>query len=178
RLQAPSFTHHASRFTLVITHEAGDEGLEYLHRLQGLAEKMGVDLRHVAGRVAPQRGLRPDGGKIYSLWDVYPHADFVTYPSLYEGFGNALIEAVYFRKPVLVNRYPVYVADIGPLGFEFVEIDGTITDEAVAQVLELLADPIRRQRMVEHNYRLGREHFSFERLEERLRGLLEETGSS
>jgi hypothetical protein len=46
----------------------------------------------------------------------YAHADFVTFPSLYEGFGNALVEAMYFRMPTLVNRYSVYVSDIAPLG--------------------------------------------------------------
>ena len=30
---------------------------------------------------------------------VYAAADLITYPSLYEGFGNALIEAFYFRDP-------------------------------------------------------------------------------
>ena len=41
--------------------------------------------------------------KVYTLFDIYPHADLVTYPSYYEGFGNAFLEAVYFRKPVVVN---------------------------------------------------------------------------
>ena len=167
-----------ARCKLVITHHAGDEGLDYLHQLQAQAAAAGIDLQYVADRFDSQRSTTPEGRKIHSLWDAYPHADFVTYPSLYEGFGNALIEAVYFRKPVMVNRYPVYVADIGPLGFDFVEIDGTITDAAVAQVRELLADPARREQMVENNYRLGQEHFSLERLEELLRGLLEEIESS
>jgi glycosyltransferase involved in cell wall biosynthesis len=162
---------------LCITHHAGDEGLDYLCQLQTQASAAGVDLRYVADHFDSQRDTTPDGRTIYSLWDAYPHADFVTYPSLYEGFGNALIEAVYFRKPVMVNRYPVYVADIGPLGFDFVEIDGRITDAAVAQVRELLADPDRCAQMVEHNYRLGQEHFSLERLEELLRGLLKEIES-
>jgi len=43
----------------------------------------------------------------------------------------------------------------------------------VAQVRDLLADPARRKQMVEHNYRLGQEHFSFEKLSEFLQGLLE-----
>lgn len=157
---------------LVITHRAGDEGMEYLRWLQALAQSTGVDLRYVADRVAPRRGMRPDGSKIYSLCDAYVHADLVTYPSLYEGFGNALIEAVYFRKPVLVNRYPVYVSDIGPLGFDFVEIDGRITDEAVAEVQRILADPERQWAAVEKNFRLGEQHFSYGVLEERLQELL------
>ena len=136
-----------------------------------------MDLRHVADCFDTARRLGPDGQKVYVLWDAYVHADFITYPSLIEGFGNALIETVYFKKPALVNRYPVYVADIGPLGFDFVEIDGRITDAAAVQVRELLADPARCEQMVEHNYRLGWEHFSFERLEKLLRELLEEVES-
>ena len=164
------------RCKLVITHRAGDEGLNYLYKLQAMADEAGVDLRYKADRFDPTRRIDPDGRKVYALWDAYVHADFVTYPSLIEGFGNALIEAVYFRCPTLVNRYPVYAADIGPLGFDFVEIDGKITDRAVAQVRDLLADPARRKQMVEHNYRLGQEHFSFEKLRELLQELLESRG--
>ena len=53
--------------------------------------------------------------QLYTLWDLYPHADLVTYPSVQEGFGNALIEAFYFRKPVVANRYSTFVQDIGAL---------------------------------------------------------------
>ena len=161
------------RCRLVITHPAGDEGPDYLHRLQALAREADVDLRYVANRMGPSRGITPSGEKIYSLWDAYIHADLVTYPSLYEGFGNALLEAIYFQKPVFINRYPVYAADIAPLGFDFVEIDGQVTDDAVAQVGQVLADEGRRRTMVEHNFRLGREHFSYRVLEERLGALLE-----
>jgi hypothetical protein len=57
------------------------------------------------------------------LWDVYPHSDFVTSPSLYEGFGNAFLEAVYFKKPLLINRYAIFVRDIEPKAFDFIAMD-------------------------------------------------------
>ncbi len=149
--------------SLVITHEAGDEGLDYLHELQQLAKNRGVDLRYVASIIGDAR--RSDSqGKTYSLWDAYPHADFVTYPSLYEGFGNALLEAVWFQKPVLVNRYSVYVQDIAPTGFRFVEIDGQVTDPAVSQVRTLLTSAPASdatQEMTEHNYTVAVKHFGF-----------------
>ena len=63
-------------------------------------------------------------GPAHTLHDAYLAADLITYPSLYEGYGNALLEAVFYGKPVVVNRYPVYVADIAPLGLSFIEIDG------------------------------------------------------
>jgi hypothetical protein len=62
----------------------------------------GIDVRFIADRVGEARGRR-GRGRIYTLFDVYPHADLVTYPSHYEGFGNAFLEAIYFGKPVVVN---------------------------------------------------------------------------
>lgn len=156
---------------LVITHEAGDEGLDYLDRLGRLAREMQVDLHYVADRMGAARRVE-NGRKIYSLGDAYLHADFVTFPSLWEGFGNALVEAVYFKKPLFVNRYPVYEADIKPLGFAFVEIDGQVTDEAVEQVRQVIADPDQRREKVERNFRIGLEHLSYKVLEDRLSSLL------
>ena len=96
----------------------------------------------------------------------------ITFPSLYEGFGNALVESVYFGKPLLVNRYSVYDTDIRPLGFRFVELQGAITDEVVDEVQALLADPERRAANAIHNFELGRQHLSYEMLESKLRDLL------
>ena len=146
------------RDALVITHHAGDEGLDYLRGLERRAASLGVDLRTVADRVGKTRADTP-AGKRYALADAYPHADLVTYPSLYEGFGNALLEAVAARRPVLVNRYPVYVRDLAPAGFRFVEIDGTVTDAAVTEVAALLADPARAARDAAHNHAIARARF-------------------
>ncbi|MGD8489755.1 MAG: glycosyltransferase family 4 protein, partial [Anaerolineae bacterium] len=136
------------RARLIISHRAGDEGLAYYRQLLDRAEAMNVEVHYLAGFIEEKRVTR-NGRKAYTLWDVYPHADFVTYPTLYEGFGNALLEAIYFRKPMLVNRYSVYIADIAPLGFDFVEVDGWISDESVSEVRRLLDDPERCQAMVD-----------------------------
>lgn len=159
------------RARLLISHQAGDEGMAYYRQLLDRAEAMNVEVHYLAGFIEEQRVVR-DGRKAYTLWDVYPHADFITYPTLYEGFGNALLEAIYFRKPVLVNRYSVYVADIAPLGFDFVEVDGWISDESVAEVRRLLDDPDRCEVMVNRNYDLARQNFSYHVLGDALRGLL------
>lgn len=153
------------RAKLVITHQAGDEGLGYLQQLQTQAAQKDVDLRYVADLVDDQRGRTRDGRKIYALWDTYPHADLISYPSLYEGFGNALIETIYFRQPAFVNRYHVYADDIAPLGFQFVELDGSVTAEAVTAVRHLLQNPPEIQSIVDHNFNLGLEHFSYKRLQ-------------
>lgn len=162
------------RCKLVLSH-ASDVDPVYLAQLNALAEKWDVDLRVPIEHIDSVRSTR-DGRKIYGLWDVYPHADFVTYPSLYEGFGNALIEAIYFRLPVFLNRYSVYVEDIAPLGFEFVEIDGVVTDEAVEAVRGLLRPSPARQAMVDKNYALAAEHFSYRAVERALKPLLAALG--
>ena len=113
RLQDP-------RYKLVISHEAGDEGHDYADWLRDHALEDGVDLRLIATRVADKRSINASGERQYTIWDVYPHADFITYPSLYEGVGNAILEAKYFRKPVWVKRYGVFVREIEPPAIDLV----------------------------------------------------------
>ena len=149
------------RCKLIISHDAGDEGYEYQHMLQHLAEDEGVDLRIVADRVSERRQRDSSGRKMYTLWDIYPHADFVTYPSTYEGFGNALLEAFYFRKPVMINRYSIYVQDIQPKGFEVVEMDGYVTRATVNAVRRVLDDSGLRAEMVERNYELATRYYGY-----------------
>lgn len=156
---------------LYITHAATDEGITYWHWLKREAATMSVDLRLIDHMIGEERS-RINGHKVYTLWDAYPHADVVTYPSLYEGFGNALLEAIYFKKPVIVNRYPVYNADIGPKGFEFVELDGYVNDASIEKTRALLADPGEVKRIVSKNYEIAREYFSLETLEQKLQEIL------
>ena len=158
---------------LLITSPAGDEGLDYLVQLERLAEQSRVTLRYAADRFEPDLEGVPVG-PAHTLHDAYLAADLITYPSLYEGYGNALIEAIFYGKPVVVNRYPVYVADIASLGLEFIEIDGAITDDTVAQVRRALADPQRQARVAARNYDIAVRRLSYKVLRRRLRRLLGE----
>lgn len=159
---------------LLITSPAGDEGLEYLVGLERLAQRAGVRLQYAADRFEPDHEGIPIG-PAHTLGEAYAAADLITYPSLYEGFGNALIEAVFHGRPVVVNRYPVYVADIAPLGMELIEIDGAITDETVATVQAVLANPARQRRVARRNFDIAQRHLSYKLLRRRLRRLLNGT---
>jgi len=155
------------RYKLVISHEAGDEGYEYLEWLEKEAMEHGVDLRMVNLRVSdPYYAENHREG--HSLWDIYPHADFITYPSLYEGFGNAFLEAIYFYKPLLINRYAIFVRDIEPKGFDLAVMDGFLTRSNVQTVKEILESPERRKAMVEHNFEVAKRYYSFKVLRRRL----------
>ena len=161
-----------SRCKLVISHESGDEGLEYTKWLTSNALVHGVDLRLFNAQIGDPFSSNASNHKGYSLWDIYPYADFITYPSLYEGFGNALLEAIYFKKPILINRYATFIRDIEPKGFKFVVMDRFLTSKIVQRVRDILESPEREKEMVDLNYNIASRHYSFIELQKYLNGLM------
>ncbi|NTV51873.1 MAG: glycosyltransferase family 4 protein, partial [Candidatus Firestonebacteria bacterium] len=136
------------------------------------ADLLDVPTNFVSDIIKDQRGTTRDGRKIYTLGDVYPHADLVTYPSDIEGFGNAFLEAIYYRRPIVVNNYSIFDIDIKPKGFRVIEFDGYITDDTVRQVRQVLQEPDLAREMTEHNYRLAHRHYSYAMIERRLQTLI------
>jgi glycosyltransferase involved in cell wall biosynthesis len=171
---------HAIEFTrrlgrpasLVISHAAGDEGLEYEGRVREFAGLLGVTVRFESSLVADRRGVTPDGRHVYELADVYRAADLVTYPSAFEGFGNAFLEAVYFRRPILVNNYSTYEVDIRPRGFRAIWFDQFISDATMTAAHRILDDQALADAWADTNYELALRHFSFTILRRRLADLL------
>jgi glycosyltransferase involved in cell wall biosynthesis len=157
---------------LVISHASGDEGHDYEQRIIEYSRFMNVNTRFLSNTINDQRGTTPGGRKIYTLEDIYHHADFITYPSSIEGFGNAFLEAMYFRKPILVNVYSIYTFDIKPKGFCAVEIDGYVTEDAVEKTRALLEDEKLCREMVETNYLLGKKYYSYKVLNDKLMDLM------
>ena len=107
------------------------------------------------------------------LSDVYAHGRACTYFSTYEGFGNAFIEAVLAKKPIFVNNYkPVFMQDIGSKGFEMVMLeDNNLTNDKVKKMADIIYNPERCREIGEFNFDLGKKHFSYEVLQEKLSGL-------
>jgi hypothetical protein len=157
---------------LVISHAAGDEGTDYEKRVREFAALLNVTVNFESSIVGQTRGLTPDGRKIYSLADVYPQADLVTYPSSLEGFGNAFLEAIYYKRPLVVNNYSIYEADIKPKGFKVIEFDGYISDTTLESTRYLLTHPQQARQNAEHNYALARRYYSYGMLRRRLQYLL------
>jgi glycosyltransferase involved in cell wall biosynthesis len=167
-------------------YERDDPTGTYLQRLKLKAEKMDVDLRHIHDLVGPAR-IEVDGKKIYSLWDTYTLADFVTYPSLWEGWGNQLLEAFRAKLPIALFEYPVYLADIKAKGFDvvslgaevvsrddldFAEISTKMLQEAADQCVAILTDRSLREEAVSRNYQIAKEHYSYDTLREILMVLI------
>jgi glycosyltransferase involved in cell wall biosynthesis len=159
---------------LVISHASGDEGEGYATYLKDYAEALGVRMILAANRITHHRGQTEMGEKVFSLADVYQQADLVTYPSTVEGFGNAFLETVYYKRPIAMSAYEIFRTDIRPKGFKVITFSGFIESETVRQARRVLTDPSSAAEMVEHNYELGRRYYSMHVLANSLQALMTE----
>ena len=157
---------------IVISHASGDEGYEYEQHVREFAKLLNVPVNFESDIIDDRRGQNEKGQKIYSVQDVYQYADFVTYPSSFEGFGNAFLEAIYFKRPIVINNYAIYSYDIRPKGFKTVEFDGFISNQTVEDVRYLLEHPDVVREIVEENYRIASHYFSYSMLERQLKMML------
>ncbi|MFC2091466.1 NAD-dependent epimerase/dehydratase family protein, partial [Elusimicrobiota bacterium] len=128
------------KFRLILT--GGDESIEkddYVESVKKFAGRFGLKVGkggdviivdQVDGiKIGTEQILKDkDGDKVYSLDDIYANLDFKSYSSTYEGFGNALLEAMWAQLITIIYRYSVYDADIrGKLKssvFEYPKLDG------------------------------------------------------
>jgi glycosyltransferase involved in cell wall biosynthesis len=164
------------RVKLVITGSAADDERKgYYHTLIDLIEERNLQNKVLFAhhKILSDREHTPAGDKIYSLSDAYAYATACTYFSTYEGFGNAFVECVLAKRPIFVNNYqPVYWPDIGRKGFKTVQLeDNNLTDQAVKDIDEIIHNPELQREIAEHNFELGKKHFSYEVLEELLEDL-------
>lgn len=162
---------------LVITgNYADDEGSKNYNELVNLIHEY-----HLGKQVAfayhmfHNKGLASStGDRAYSLSDAYAQARACTYFSDYEGFGNAFVEAILAKRPIFVNNYkPVYWPDIGSKGFKTVMIeDNIVTDQSIKDMHKIIYDEKLCKEIGEFNYELGKKHFSYDVLEEKLNELI------
>ncbi|MDQ0913924.1 glycosyltransferase family 4 protein [Paenibacillus sp. V4I5] len=164
-----------------------ESSYEYTEKLRIKAETLGIDIRFINPLIDQSRSYAK-GQKRYSLWDAYVIADFVTFPSVIEGWGNQLLEAVFAQKPILIYEYPVYQKDIKEFRFDIVSLGNTHQIEAnglasvksknvkaaATKMAQLLTDEDAYTQMVQHNFKIGNMNFSYESLHLLLEPLLEE----
>jgi mannosylglucosylglycerate synthase len=161
---------------------------DYRRNLEKRAERTGVRMIWASDRVGHQRAS-VNGVKKYSLWDCYTAADFVTYPSLWEGWGNQLIEAIFAQLPVVLFEYPVYREDLSRAGFELVSLgsemngkddDGLVTlnesafDRVIPRIVDLLQNLSARQDVVKRNFEIAKKHYSYAALDAIIERILKE----
>ncbi|NBF40264.1 MAG: glycosyltransferase, partial [Spirochaetes bacterium] len=179
------YPEYRGRTHYIVSLYQGDEPEEdYIREISEAAERNGVPLHLISDRVASVRGTDAEGRRLFTNRDVLANADLVTYLPIWEGFGNALLEAVAARVPVVTTTYLVYKTDIMTSGLENVEIrdrydehgELIIPDEALDEIHYLVTHPGERRARVERNFEIGRAEFSLSRLSERLEAVLADYG--
>ncbi len=158
----------------------------YLQKLKSKSKDLGVVCHHIDSFIGSKRKIET-GSKIYTLWDTYTVADIVTYPSLWEGWGNQFLEALRAKLPIVLFEYPVYKQDIEDKGFnvislgseingrdelDLVQIPPEVIQNAADQCVTYLTNRSAREQMVKKNFKIAQKYYSYEVLGNKLIKLL------
>lgn len=143
----------------------------YFEEIVRKTDRLGVKVVFANDRIFLGRH-RNQERKFYSIQDAYLHADVVVYPNTGDAFGNPVIEAVAYRKPLVVNRFPNLDGFLDK-GFRFVVMENKVTPETVSDTYELIMDSSKRKADIAHNFSLLQRFYSSEVLEEDLALILE-----
>jgi len=158
---------------LVLPNDFSEAESHYIHLLKERAKQLGVEIKWIQNLVGSEREKK-EGLKKYSLWDTYVYADAILYPSIWEGFGNQLLEAFFAKKPVVSIEYPVYKTDFRPAGFKVITMADHITldkdglakiaekecNEAAIELANLLEDTSKCKAIVEEDFEIGKKKFN------------------
>ena len=149
---------------------------DYENQIMGFAFDVGVMVLNLYKDVEKNK---------FSFWNMYSIADFITYPSILEGWGNQLLEALAAAKPIALFEYPVFEKDIKTSGLRyaslgssyktennFVVVDDSVIDSAAKEMLEILFDRKKYQSIIRENFEIGKRNFGYEKLKELLSELL------
>ena len=158
---------------LLISHAAGDEGMAYEQYLREFAGLIGARVLFAGDWVDHERD-EANGEPRFSLADVYSQCDLVTYPSVIEGFGNAFLETVYYRRPIMMANYEIFNHDIRPKGFRAITFSEYVEEPALQKAREWLANPSLVAEIVAENYEIARRYFSYTVLLKHLEVLVNE----
>lgn len=150
----------------------------YYLEIRNKISELGVKARFIDHKVGFKR-LYNNGQKVYSLWDCYFFADLVTLPSIWEGWGNQFIEAVFAKKPIVLFEYPVFKKDIKPEGYKYISLGSQFVNNLDGLKLipkENLKKAVQKtekwllnknlNKILERNFKLGKKYHSDAKLED------------
>ncbi len=148
----------------------------YFAKLVQKMQEMNIEYRIISDRVGHSRD---EANNIYSLWDCYVCADVVSYPSIFEGWGNQFLEAMFAKKPTVVFEYTVFTADIKSCNFDVISLGDTyekqgnlnnvndaISKEVSQKCFNILLDKKQYTETTQRNFDICAKYFSIKALED------------
>jgi len=176
----------SSRIVLVIAGRPERGFAGYQEKVFESLDLLQVPWLYAGDSVRPHRIEREDLFALYP--DFYTLADFVLYPTCWEGFGNQLLEAFAAELPAVVFEYPVFKEDIAPKGVRVVSLGDTLSPgrgyrglaeiptevlaQAASEMTMILTSPEEYRDITAHNVMIGRRYFGSEVLRSHLQDVL------
>ena len=80
---------------------------------------------------------------------AYKNASILVYPSIYEGFGIPILEALYSKVPVITTKGGCF-EEAGGTYTKYVNTKNT--DEIVSAIKEIEDNPTIRKKMIDNGY--------------------------
>jgi len=157
---------------LIISGKPEQNELDYFYNIVELVRRAGINMVLSDNDYSrTTEYIREGFFERFDIYDSYRACDLVTLPSDIEGFGNPVIEASVFKKPLFVNKYPV-LEDMLSKGFDFIVIDRDVDDRAVEKTVRLLTDTEQKRKMVDRNFNTAKKFYSMKYLVDSLERLL------
>ncbi|QEN08438.1 glycosyltransferase [Oceanispirochaeta crateris] len=174
-----SFLAHKIHFIITL-HHSNEPDSPYLQNLISLAGSLDVHFHIITDRVYSCR-TEKNGQRCYTNADVLINADLVTYLPAWEGFGNALLETIAARVPLVTTTYLIYKTDIRGSGIQPVEIrdryDGQgnliIDPSVLEEIYEVLTEEKIRNLRVGLSFKRAADEFGIHILKTRLASILD-----
>lgn len=153
----------------------GSSSISYRDELTELSRRLGVPALFLNGALSLTRDERPRDG--FCVGDGYYAADLVTFPSMFEGFGNPVVESIAAEKPLFTAAYDVMKSEFLPAGFRFALMEpdapetfketwtfnvfeDRIPSIVLDEVIELLPDGSMRKEYTQGNLALARDLYA------------------
>ena len=167
-----------ANIVLIIAGYTEGEKRIYMFKIKTKCFEEQVHAKFVSSSISAKRSYH-NQVKTYSLWDAYVYADLVTFPSIWEGWGNQFIEGVFAKKPMVVFEYPVFKKDIKPEGYKYISLGDELLkkdenglckisqkamDEAVKKTIRWLLNK-NLNRKLDLNFKIGQKNHDYKDIE-------------
>ena len=170
-----------SQFVFLLAGYAEEEAASYRETIKQMMDRESIPYCFLQERISAERNFS-GGIKKYSLFDTYPFADLISYPSQAEGWGNQFLEALFAKIPILIFEYPVFKKDIKIQGYKYISLGDEVHIDEKSGLIRIRQDQIdnicdqivstllssETNEELEFNYRLAKQNNSLQYLEKLL----------